>query len=61
MEKVLTFALTLGIAVALYFLVVRRIGRFLAIIRTFKFSFNQVTVFLTLFFVVLLGYTWSGW
>jgi multicomponent Na+:H+ antiporter subunit D len=57
-EKVLTFLLTLGIAVAGYFLIVRRIGGFLATIRRFKFSFNQITVFLTLFFVGLLGYTW---
>ncbi len=57
-EKILTFLLTLGIAVAAYFLVVRRIGGFLSTIRRFKFSFNQITVFLTLFFVGLLGYTW---
>ncbi len=57
-EKITTFVATLAIAVALYMLVVRRIGGFLAAIRQFKFNFNQVTVFLTLFFVALLGYTW---
>ena len=57
-EKITTFVATLAIAVALYMLVVRRIGGFLASIRQFKFNFNQVTVFLTLFFVALLGYTW---
>jgi multicomponent Na+:H+ antiporter subunit D len=56
--KVLTFILTLGVAVGTYFVVVRRIGGFLAAIRRFKFSFNQITVFLTLFFVGLLGYVW---
>ena len=56
--KVLTFILTLGVAVGTYFAVVRRIGGFLAAIRRFKFSFNQITVFLTLFFVGLLGYVW---
>ena len=58
LEKALTFLLTLGIAVAAYFLLVRRMGGFLLTIRRFKFSFNQITVFLTLFFVGLLGYTW---
>ena len=57
-EKVLTFLLTLGIAVAAYFLLIRRIGGFLSMIRRLKLSFNQITVFLTLFFVGLLGYTW---
>ncbi|HKJ86006.1 MAG TPA: proton-conducting transporter membrane subunit, partial [Spirochaetia bacterium] len=57
-EKVLTFLLTLGIAVAAYFLLIRRIGGFLSAIRRLKLSFNQITVFLTLFFVGLLGYTW---
>jgi multicomponent Na+:H+ antiporter subunit D len=57
-EKLITFALTLAVAVAAYLFLVKRIGRFLADVRTFKFSFNQVTVFMTLFFVGLLGYTW---
>ena len=57
-QKILTFVLTLAIAVLLYFLVVRRIGGFLAAIRRIKSSFNQITVFLTLFFVALLGYAW---
>lgn len=56
-EKVLTFVLTLGIAAAAYFLIVKRIGDFLSTVRQFKVSFNQITVLLTLFFVGLLGYT----
>lgn len=55
-QKLLTFAGTLIVAVSLYVFVVQRIGRFLQQIRTFKFGFNQVTVFMTLFFVALLGY-----
>ncbi len=56
LEKVLTFVLTLALGVAVYVWVVKRIGPFLASVREFKFSFNQVTVFLTGFFVLLLGY-----
>ncbi len=57
-QKLLTFFLTLAVAVATYFFVVKRIGGFLTMIRNFKFSFNQITVFMTLFFVGLLGYAW---
>ena len=57
-EKLITFALTLAVAVGAYFFVVKRIGTFLMSVRTFKFTFNQVTVFMTLFFVSLMGYVW---
>ncbi len=55
-EKVLTFFLTLAMGVLLYRFVVQRIGAFLQAVRGFKFSFNQVTVFMTVFFALLLGY-----
>ncbi len=61
LQKVLTFFLTLALALLLYFQVVRRIGGFLRSVRTFKFTFNQVTLSLTLFFLGLLGYGyWIG-
>lgn len=57
-EKILTFFLTLAVAIALYAFVVRNVGGFLSRVRKFKFTFNQITVFLTLYFVGLLSYTW---
>ena len=56
LEKMLVFAATLILAVLTYTHVVQRIDRFLAVVRNFKFSFNQVTVFLTAFFAALLSY-----
>jgi multicomponent Na+:H+ antiporter subunit D len=56
--KVLTFLATLGVAVLVYFFVVRKIGSVLAAVRNVRVTFNQVTVFLTLFFVGLLGHAW---
>lgn len=55
-EKVMSFLLTLAIALALYRYVVKRSGSFLAAVRTNKFNFNQVTVMLTLFALALIGY-----
>ncbi|MFW5812661.1 MAG: complex I subunit 5 family protein, partial [Alkalispirochaetaceae bacterium] len=49
LEKLLTFLATLGVAIFLYIVVVQNIGRFLAAVRRFKFTFNQITVFLTLY------------
>lgn len=57
-EKIVTFVLTVGLGVLAYRYIVQRIGTFLNTIRTFKFSFNQVTVFMTVFFVALLAYTY---
>lgn len=54
--KIIGFLFTLACAVAFYFLLVRRIGGFMGKVRSFKFSFNQVTVLLTLFCLSLLGY-----
>ncbi len=56
LEKIVTFLLTLALGVVVYVGVVKRIGDFLADVRQFKFTFNQVTVFLTAFFVILLTY-----
>ena len=58
LEKIGVFGLTLLIAVAVYLLVVQRIGSLLRSVQVFKFSFNQITVVLTLFFVTVIGYTW---
>jgi multicomponent Na+:H+ antiporter subunit D len=57
-EKFLTFALTLALGILTYRFIVTKIGGLLQAVRVFKFSFNQVTVFMTLFFVALLGYTY---
>jgi len=56
--KILSFALTLAVAVAAYLFIVPKIGAFLADVRSKKFSFNQITVMLTLFFLGLVGYLW---
>ncbi len=58
LDKVIIFVLTLALGVGVYYWIVLRIGAFLAAIREFKFNFNQVTVFLTSFFVVLLAYAY---
>ncbi len=58
MQKILTFLLTFAVGLVVYRTFILRIGDYLAGIRTFKFSFNQVTVFISLFFVLLLGYTY---
>lgn len=55
-EKLITFALTLAAGLLIYRFVVMKIGNVLLAVRTFKFSFNQVTVFMTVFFAMLLGY-----
>ncbi len=58
LDKIVTFVLTLALGVVVYRYIVLRIGPFLAAVREFKFNFNQVTVFLTGFFVVLLTYAY---
>ena len=58
LEKIIGFGLTLGIAVLAYFYVVNRIGTVLTSVRTNRFTFNQLTVMLTLFFVILLAFLW---
>ncbi len=58
LTKILTFLATLALAVATYFLVIQRIGGFLQRIREYRFNFNQVTVFMTSFFVALVSYLW---
>ena len=57
-QKILGFAITLGIAVLAYRLVVSRIGTLLIRVRTNKFTFNQLTVMMTLFFLALLAFLW---
>ncbi len=57
-QKIFTFLITLAVGVLAYRFVVQRMGGVLAGVRVFKFSFNQVTVFITLFFVLLLGYSY---
>ncbi|MFP4508757.1 MAG: complex I subunit 5 family protein [Spirochaetaceae bacterium] len=58
LTKVFTFVATLALAVAAYVVVVPRMSGFLSRIREYRFNFNQVTVFLTSFFVVFVGYLW---
>ncbi len=57
-QKILIFIGTVALGVATYFLGIRRIGGFLTTIRRFKLSFNQVTALITLFFVLLLAFTY---
>ncbi len=59
-EKILIFAATLALGIAVYRFGVQRIGDFLAAVRGFKFSFNQITVFISLFFVLLLGFSYAS-
>jgi multicomponent Na+:H+ antiporter subunit D len=54
--KLLGFLATVSLAVAVYLLVVRRLDAFLSAVRNFKLNFNQITVLMTLFFALLLGY-----
>lgn len=58
LTKILTFLATLALAVAAYLFVVPRISGLLGKIREYRFNFNQVTVFLTSFFVAFVGYLW---
>jgi len=58
LEKILSFGFTLLVGVLTYFIIVKRIGKVLTFVRTNKFSFSQVTVMLTLFFLVLLTFLW---
>ena len=57
-QKLAGFGVTLGIAVLAYRLVVSRIGTVLTRVRTNRFTFNQLTVMLTLFFILLLAFLW---
>ncbi|WP_018527256.1 complex I subunit 5 family protein [Alkalispirochaeta alkalica] len=57
-EKIALFAATLVLALLTYRFLVCRMGEVLQAVRIFKFSFNQVTVFMTLFFAALLGYAY---
>ncbi|TVR68812.1 MAG: proton-conducting membrane transporter [Spirochaetaceae bacterium] len=57
-EKLITFVVTLALGILAYKFIVQRIGNVLLSVRVFKFSFNQVTVFMTAFFVILLAYTY---
>jgi multicomponent Na+:H+ antiporter subunit D len=57
-QKLTGFAITLGVAVLAYRYIVSRIGSVLTTVRTNKFTFNQLTVMLTLFFLALLAYLW---
>lgn len=56
LEKLLIFASTLVAGIVTYRVLVRRIGEFLYSVRTFKFSFNQISVMMTGFFVFLMAY-----
>lgn len=56
--KLLAFGLTLAVAVLAYRFFISRIGAFLTSVRTNKFSFNQLTVMMTLFFLGLLAWLW---
>ncbi|GAB6091164.1 complex I subunit 5 family protein [Spirochaeta dissipatitropha] len=55
-QKNTAFTLTLLLSILTYRYIVCRIDPVLAAVRRFKFTFNQVTVFLTLFFAALLVY-----
>ncbi|MFU8780113.1 MAG: complex I subunit 5 family protein [Kiritimatiellia bacterium] len=58
LQKLTGFGITLGVAVLAYHLIVTRIGTVLTTVRTNKFTFNQLTVMLTLFFLALLAFLW---
>jgi len=55
-EKILAFGVTLALALGLFLFVVRRAGGFLSVVRSYKFSFNTITMMLTTFFMVVVGY-----
>lgn len=57
-QKLAGFAITLGVAVLAYRLVVSRLGTLLLRVRTNKFTFNQLTVMMTLFLIALLAWLW---
>ncbi len=57
-RKIMIFLVTLLLAVITYITVVKRIPGFLQRIREYRFNFNQVTVFMTSFFVALVSYLW---
>jgi multicomponent Na+:H+ antiporter subunit D len=55
-EKLIMFAITLALGIALYFGVVKRIGGFLQRIRDNKLTYNQVALLITVFFAFLTTY-----
>ncbi len=57
-EKIIAFVATLVLGVLSYRFIVERIGDFLESVRTYRFNFNQVTMFLSAFFVSLLAYAY---
>jgi multicomponent Na+:H+ antiporter subunit D len=56
LEKFISFGITLLIGILSYFFIVKRISPVLTKVQTNKFSFSQVTVMMTLFFLSLLAY-----
>ena len=58
LQKLAGFGVTLGIAVLAYLYIVSRIGTVLTRVRTNRFTFNQLTVMLTIFFMILLAFLW---
>lgn len=57
-QKLTAFVLTLAVAVLAYRLFISRIGGLLSSVRIHKFTFNQLTVMMTLFFLGLLAWLW---
>jgi len=57
-EKISIFAATLALGVLVYRYGVLRIEGVLSGVRNFKYNFNQITVLISLFFVLLLGYSY---
>ncbi len=58
-EKTGIFLATLALGIAVYRYGIQRIGNALSAVRTFKFSFNQITVLISLFFILLLGFSYT--
>lgn len=58
LQKILTFLFTIAAGLLVYRVIIPKADSVLAGVRTFKFSFNQVTIFISLFFIFLLGYAY---
>ena len=58
-EKTGIFLATLALGIIVYRYGIQRIGNVLSAVRTFKFSFNQITVLISLFFILLLGFSYT--
>ncbi len=57
-EKISAFVIMLILGIVAYKGIVTRIGDFLESVRSYRFNFNQVTMFLTTFFLAIMSYAY---